>query len=207
MILMHGVEVYRMYLAMKQHFSNPNFDFFQYNGQVKAKETTYQQRNDFWFFETIAKKLSSEEVQDFLLASFIQADDPTKVWIGDIKRTGKDRWLAYQKQRQSMSYLVEQDLSSVVEYLETEKDSFNDLFAALGSHHPPLLKLHIKRRISLDTLVVMDICLGFSKVWDKKLKDPLWESLSLKIKKYKSFLSINTDKYKKIMREKFHELN
>ena len=199
---MHGVEVYRMYLAMKQHFSNPNFDFFQYNGQVKAKESTYQQRNDFWFFETIAKKLSSEEIQDFLLASFIYSDDPSKIWIGDIKRAGKDRWMAYQKQRQSMSYTVEQDLGSVADYMETQGHSFNDLFATLGSH-PPLLKLHVKGDVSLETMIVMDICLKFTPLWDKKLTDPLWESISLKIKKYKPFLSIPSDKYRKIMKDKF----
>ena len=185
---------------MKLHFTKPKYDFFECKGQGKAKEKTYQERNDFWFFETMAKKLSDDEVQDFLLASFIHSDDPSKVWIGDIKRTGKDRWLAYQKQRQSMSYLVKQDLGSVADYMETQGHSFNDLFTPLGSH-PPLLKLHVKGGISLDTMVIMDICLGFSPLWDKRLKDPLWEGLSLKIKKYKPFLSINTDKYKKIMME------
>ena len=199
---MHGIQVYRMYLAMKQHFSNPKFDFFQYNGQVNAKEKTYQERNDFWFFETIAKRLSSEQVQELLLASFIQSDDPTKVWIGDIKRDGKNRWLAHQKQTQSMSYVVEQDLSTMADYMETKGHTFNDLFAPLGTH-PALLKLYIKGDVSLETMVVMDICLGYTKLWDKKMYDPLWEALSLKIKKYKSFLSINSDKYKKMMMEKF----
>lgn len=199
---MHGIQVYRMYLAMKQHFSNPKFDFFQYNGQVNAKEKTYQERNDFWFFETIAKRLSSEQVQELLLASFIQSDDPTKVWIGDIKRDGKNRWLAHQKQTQSMSYVVEQDLSTMADYMETQGHTFNDLFAPLGTH-PALLKLYIKGDVSLETMVVMDICLGYTKLWDKKMYDPLWEALSLKIKKYKSFLSINSDKYKKMMMEKF----
>ena len=199
---MHGIQVYRMYLAMKQHFSNPKFDFFQYNGQVNAKEKTYQERNDFWFFETIAKRLSSEQVQELLLASFIQSDDPTKVWIGDIKRDGKNRWLAHQKQTQSMSYVVEQDLSTMADYMEAKGHTFNDLFAPLGTH-PALLKLYIKGDVSLETMVVMDICLGYTKLWDKKMYDPLWEALSLKIKKYKSFLSINSDKYKKMMMEKF----
>ena len=199
---MHGIQVYRMYLAMKQHFSNPKFDFFQYNGQVNAKEKTYQERNDFWFFETIAKRLSPEQVQELLLASFIQSDDPTKVWIGDIKRDGKNRWLAHQKQTQSMSYVVEQDLSTMADYMEAKGHTFNDLFAPLGTH-PALLKLYIKGDVSLETMVVMDICLGYTKLWDKKMYDPLWEALSLKIKKYKSFLSINSDKYKKMMMEKF----
>ena len=108
--------------------------------------------------------------------------------------------MAYQKQTQSMSYLVEQDLGAVVHYMETERYSFNDLFAPLGSH-PPLLKLHVKGNVSLETMVVMDICLGFGSQWDKKLKDPLWELISLKIKKYKPFMSVNTNKYKKMMKE------
>jgi hypothetical protein len=53
---MHGFDVYRTYLAMKLHFSNDKFDFFQYEGKVNAKEETYQQRNDFYFFETLARK-------------------------------------------------------------------------------------------------------------------------------------------------------
>lgn len=191
-----------MYLAMKQHFSNPKFDFFQYNGQVNAKEKTYQERNDFWFFETVAKKLTTEEVQDFLLASFVQSPDPSKVWIGDIKRTGKDRWLAFQKQAQSLSYIVEQDLSTMAEHMETQRCSLNDLFAPLGTH-PPLLKLYVKGNISLETMVIMDICLGYTKLWDKTMTDPLWESMSLKMKKYKPFLSINTNKYMKMMQETF----
>ena len=186
---------------MKQHFSNPNYDFFQYDGKVNAKEETYQQRNDFYFFETIARKYQKKEIQEFLLASFILSDDPSKVWIGDIKRAGKDRWLAHQKQTQSMSYLVEQDLGTVADYMETQGHSFNDLFAPLGTH-PALLRLHIKGDVSLETLIVMDLCLGFIKDWDKKLIDPLWEKISFKIKKYKPFLSINSTKYRELLKQR-----
>ena len=45
--------------------------------------------------------------------------------------------------------------------------------------------------------------LGFTKQWDKKMTDPLWESISLKIKKYKPFLSVNTSKYKELMKQRF----
>ena len=202
MKIMHGFQVYKMYLAMKLHFTQPKYDFFECNGQGRAKEKTYQERNDFWFFETMAKKLSNDEVQEYLLASFIMSPEPSKVWIGDIKRLGKNRWLAHQKQRQSMSYLVEQDFGAVVHHMEAKGYSFNDLFATLGTH-PPLLKLHVQGIVSIDTLVIMDICLGFSKQWDEVLSDPLWEQISLKIKKYKPFLSINTNKYTEMMKEVF----
>ena len=198
---MTGLDCYRTYLAMKQHFTNPKFDFFQYDGKVKASEKKYQERTDFYFFETMARKLTDQEVKEYLLAGFIASDDPTKVWIGDIKRSGKDWWLAWQKQRQSEHYLVDQDLDRLVQHLEETGDSFVDLFEAVG--HPPLLRQYIQRRISLDTLIIMDMVLGFMKQWDKKYRDPLWETLSFKVRKYRPFLSINKTKYVKLMKEKF----
>ena len=73
-----------MYLAMKLHFTNSNFDYFVSGGKTNAKEQTYQQRNDFYFFETVARKYKKEEIQDLLLASFILSEDPTKVWYAEL---------------------------------------------------------------------------------------------------------------------------
>ena len=199
---MHGFDVYRTYLAMKLHFSSAKFDFFQYDGKVNAKEETYHGRNDFYFFETVARKYNPVEIKEYMLASFVEAENPTKVWIGDIKSTGKDRWLVWAKRQQSLAYLVEQDLDTVVEHLASKGDPFNSLFETVGGH-PTLLKLYIRRAISLETLVVLDMVLGFMIQWDNELRDPLWEQLSFKVKKYKPFLSIPTNKYRKLMRSKF----
>ena len=200
--MIHGFDVYRMYLAMKLHFTNPNFDYFTAGGKTNAKEKTYQQRNDFWFYETLAKKYKKEEIQELLLASFVISEDSTKVWIGDIKQSGKDRWVVWKKSQQSLAYTVEQDLESVASSMGSQGYTFNNLFETMGGH-PPLLRCYIRREISLDTLIILDICLGFGKMWDKRLKDPLWEQLSFKIKKYKPFLAIPSTKYKNILREKF----
>jgi hypothetical protein len=199
---MHGFDVYRTYLAFKQHFSNPKFDFFKYEGKVNAKETTYQQRNDFYFFETIARKYTDQEIQEFMLASFVASETPQKVWIGDIKRSGKTNWLVWTKLHQSLTYVVKQDLNRVAEHLASTLDTFNSLFETMGGH-PPILKLYIRRIISLETIIILDMCLGFMVQWDKTLKDPLWEQLSFKIKKYKPFLSIPTQKYKSLLKDTF----
>jgi len=124
------------------------------------------------------------------------------VWIGDIKRSGKDNWLVWTKLHQSLAYVVKQDLNRVAEHLASTSDTFNNLFETLGGH-PPLLKLYIRRDISLETLIILDMVLGFMKQWDSDLHDPLWEQLSFKIKKYKPFLSIPTIKYRKFIKEAF----
>ena len=201
-MIVHGCDVYRTYLAFKQHFSNPNFDFFQYDGKVKAKEETYQQRSDFWFFETLAKKLTDQEVKEYMLASFVSSENPSKVWIGDIKRNGKDHWMVWQKQQSGLTYTFEQDCQRLVDFMEEKQCSFNTLFETVGGH-PTSLKLYFKRQVSLESLIILDMVLGFVVHWDKGLKDPLWENLSFKIKKYKPFLSINTMKYRQIVKSAF----
>ena len=200
---LHGFDVYKMYLGMKLHFTKDQYDFFVYDGKVSAKEETYQQRNDFYFFETLARKLTREEAMEYLLASFICANDSSKVWIGNIKRSGKDTWMKWAKMNQSMSYNFDQECNKLVDYLLTHDITFNDLFSTKRGH-PPLLKLLIKEEISLETFIIFDMVLKFREEWDTKLKDPLWELLSFKIKKYKPFMSIPVSKYKKVLKDKFY---
>ena len=199
---MQGFDVYKTYLAMKLHFSLPKYDYFQCEGKGKAKESTYHDRKDFYFFETLARKYSDQEIKEFMLASFVASETPSKVWIGDIKASGKDKWLVWAKLQESLTYVVKQDLDGLVEYLATKGVTFNSLFETMGGH-PPLLKLYVQRHIHLETLIILDMALGFMLYWDKEMRDPLWEMLSFKIKKYKPFLSINTTKYKLMMRDKF----
>ena len=198
----HGFDVYRTFLAMKQHFSNPKYDFFMYDGKVNAKESTYQARNDFYFFESLAKKLTPIEVKEYLLSNFVYADDPSKVWIGNIKRTGKDKWIAWQKQNQNHRYNFQQDLNTIVSLMDSRKLSFNDIFSCEGGH-PWLLRLYIKKEINLESLIILDMVLKFMLVWDKTMDDPLWSALSLKIKKYKPFMSIPVKDYKDLMKSTF----
>ena len=59
--------------------------------------------------------------------------------------------------------------------------------------------------ISLETFVIFDIIFSFSDKFDEKLFDPVWETVSLKIRKYKPFLNINLFNFKKILREIVNE--
>ncbi len=50
-------------------------------------------------------------------------------------------------------------------------------------------------------MVVLDKILGYKNNFDKKMDDPIWEIVSLKIKKYSPFLNIDIFMYKKILKE------
>jgi hypothetical protein len=50
-------------------------------------------------------------------------------------------------------------------------------------------------------MVILDMILGYVKQFDKKLTDPVWETVSLRIQKYQPFLNIDVAKYKEILKE------
>ena len=49
--------------------------------------------------------------------------------------------------------------------------------------------------------IFYDRIFSFRKKFDKKLKDPVWETVSLKLQKYSPFLNIDVFKFKKILRD------
>ena len=66
-------------------------------------------------------------------------------------------------------------------------------------------KKYLGGEISLETLTILEKIFSFVKDFDKKLDDPVWESVSLKIKKYIPFININVFQYKTILRKIVHE--
>jgi hypothetical protein len=50
-------------------------------------------------------------------------------------------------------------------------------------------------------MVIYERVFSFVKNFDKKLLDPVWEIVSLKIKKYLPFIHIDVFSYKRILRE------
>jgi len=70
-----------------------------------------------------------------------------------------------------------------------------------GTGHPPILKSYLSGDISLETLVICDRILGYRKDFDTRLKDPVWETVSLRIKKYSPFLNIEVLHYRKLLKQ------
>ena len=50
-------------------------------------------------------------------------------------------------------------------------------------------------------MVICDKIFLYGNDFDKKLKDPVWETVSRRIKKYSPFLHIDVSHYKKILKD------
>ena len=188
-------ETYQTYLSMKNHFTNRKYDFFTYGGKSRATMTSFNKRKDKYWFEKTSRKYSDQEITDFLLANFVTADTPQNLWIGEIINSGEKTYADWMKRQQSLTYLFKEQSTELLSEKKLE-EVFN-----CSKGHPIVLKKYLGGEISLETLTILEKIFSFVKNFDTKLQDPVWESVSLKIRKYLPFLNINVFNYKKILRD------
>ena len=188
-------ETYKTYLAMKQHFTKDKYDYHKYCGRSRATLSAFHKRKDRYFFEKMSRSHPDKEIEDYFVANFVSCKDPETLWIGEIIREGDSNFRQWQKKVQSLSYVFKEDATSLF-----DEQRVDDVFDC-SSGHPPILKSYLGGFTSLETLVICDRILGYVKNFDKKLKDPVWETVSRRIKKYTPFLNINVHRYKKVLKE------
>ena len=193
---MTGFEVYKMYLALKLHFTSDSYDYFQYGGNAKASQTSFDQRKDKFFFVKLSRKFKDFELREFFVANFIAED---KVYPATLVREGAKNYADYIKRKESLSYRFKEDC----EVLYDMCDNFDDLFN-VTSVHPPLIKAQLGGKISIETLTIFNKIFQYVPQFDKQIKEEIvWKPLRNKVVKYDPFLHIDLGKYKKIVKAQY----
>jgi hypothetical protein len=187
-------DAYREYLALKNHFTKDSYDYFKYNKKVRATVQSFYKRKDRFWFEKLARQKSEQEVVEFFVANFASCPDPETLWIGEMIKEGEERYQTWQRKVQSLSYVFKEESQSLF-----EENKFDDVFNCTKGH-PPLLKKFLSGKVSLETMVLYDKIFDYSKNFNKKLQDPVWETVSRRIKKYNPFLNIDVFKFRKILK-------
>lgn len=193
---MSPYEVYVAFLCIKQHFNKPSYDVFKYNWKTRSSIGTYNKRTDRYFFERLSRKKSEAEIKDFFVSNFAYAENPKGVYIPDLVKDGDEVYDRWRKYNQSLSYNFKTEIEIFFSH-----QNLNNFMSCKDGQHSLLIKKYLQKAISLETLVIVNNIFDYVKIYDCNLLDPMWENLSLKIKKYSPFLSINKNKYIKIMKE------
>ena len=184
-------ECYVDYLALKRHFTTDSYDYFKYNGKVSAKRDSFDKRKDQFFFEKLSRH---RDPHGLILANLIKSND---VWVRElVSDKAQQNYNEWMKKTQSISRLLESELSCL-------NDDFDVNFRVVQTH-PPLLKLYLSDRISLETLVILTTLTGCLGHWDKSMtNDVLWSEVKKKIAKTKPFIHYDLEKVKKICLDRF----
>ena len=189
-------DCYKKFLAIKNHFTKEKYDYHKYCGSSRASLSSFYKRKDRYFFEKLSRQKNDKEIEEFFVANFASCNDPQTLYIVELMREGDKVHQQWQKKIQSLSYSFKNEIEEVF----SDKD-FDSMFSQDSSYHPPVLKAHLQGKLSLETMLILNKILGYKSRFDKKIDDPVWKLVSLKISKYDKFLNIDVFRYRKILKE------
>lgn len=194
---MDAFEAYKVYIALKNHFTSKTYDYFKYNGRTKVGHRSFDKRPDKYFFHKLAKR---KDVVNYLVANFVYNDNATG-WVGNLLNNEESDklYLKLVKTRESLSYLFKNDLEKL-------KVNFDENFVVTDGQHPWLLKLYLRHEISIETMIILDDLVGYMRKWNRRIDDGiLWPQVYLKCKKFRPFFQYDRDKMKQLVLDKFSE--
>jgi hypothetical protein len=181
---MEPIDVYLMYCAMKAHFSKNDYDFFTYKGKSRVPRNSFYKRKDRGFFVKLSRKYSEEDLKNYLVANFVI---DRRGYIANFNDENYEQW----KEKRSNFYnIFTKEIRPLVK-------NFNPLFEVKNSEHPILLKEYLGKRVSLETLIILDDLVNFSKTWNNHMaEDYIWFDLKKLMNNYKRFLTIDKNQYR-----------
>jgi len=186
-------ESYKLFNAIKMHFTTNSYDYFKYHGKIKADEISFESRKDKYMFYKLSKH---EDPLMFLVANFAEGK---KLWVGDLFDTDKQMtYNEFLRRKQSLTYIFETDIDNLLE------DFDKNFEVPLDGDYPHLLKLLTRKKITKETFIIINDCVRFFGSWNKRIVDPvLWPQIALNCKKLYPFLEYDKDKYCGSLRKKF----
>ena len=196
---MDEFSVYKMYIALKLHFTTDNYDVIAQKGKVRASRQAFAKRKDLYSIKKVSKTYSDEEVANFLIANFTSGDR----WGGLFDSEASERYQEWKKRTESLTYIFTNDLEILMLELEKENISIEDAFKITKSQHPYIIKAFLRKTITLETLVILEKIFPFVGYFDKNIGDDvMWPDISRLIRKYKPFLRFDKEKYNGIFRNR-----
>jgi len=189
-------EVYQKYLSLKQHFNKKDYDYFKFQGRVRANESSFEKRKDKHHFIRLSKIYKDEELTKFFVSNFVVSKD---LWVGNATSAeGRQNYIAWKAKIQSLPYVFENELEEMFD----ENETFNDIFNVEDGQHPPIVRHVFGEEISLETFIVLDSILNFSSKFNEKIEETvIWPELYSMVNNYAPFVVVNKQKYVDILKK------
>lgn len=192
---MDAFDAYKVYTALKNHFVLDTYDYFKYNKKINLSYDSFLKRKDKIFFAKLGNK-KDNYLEDFLVANFLH--DP-KIWVGELlSEECETKYNEWRKRQESLGYIFKNEMSFIEGW---DADELNVWFGVNKGEHPKIIQMYLRKEISLETLVILDSILSFTKRYDKEITDPIYKEVSKLCNKYQPFLKSDKQRAKKSLRE------
>jgi hypothetical protein len=95
----------------------------------------------------------------------------------------------------------------MLDRMTANKMQFDDIFTSKDGQHPPIVKMILSKKISVETFVILEDILSFANRLDKQISETvLWPKLHDRMERYRPFMKFNNTKYKMTLKNKLKDI-
>lgn len=187
---MDGYKAWKFYMAVKLHFTTSKYNVFNNRGHVKGARDTFYARNDRFIFERLARKFPTErDLIQYFVANFAYGN-PEVVYEPSVGETNLVTW---NKRKQSISQVFENDLHTILLHLEKEGLTEKQLYERTGGDVPELFKLYVGGYVTVETMVILNSITDYLSAMKLQL-NLLWSEECRIIEKCSGFIKFDKDR-------------
>jgi hypothetical protein len=152
---MDGYTTWKLHRAISFHLTTQKYDIFEYKGRTKnSTQDIYERKNDKRFFEVIGNTFDRpNDAVQFFVANILYTGHAD---VHDIA-TGWENYTLWRKRKDALTKFLSDD----IERLNLPND-------ILDGNPPRLLKELLSGRVMVETAVVLNRYIPFSKQWLEK---------------------------------------
>ena len=181
---------YVKFLALKKHFTTDGYDYFKYNGKVRANFDTFMSRNDAYSFAKLSKK---DDPQGLILSNLLINKN---IWVRDLLDSeGEARYTNWRKRIESLGYIFKSELAHL-------NDEYKRNFISIDGQHPLVMTLLLQKKISLETFTILSHQANIFSYWSEKVVDKhVSFDIINKSRKYKPFLDFEPKRFQELIKK------
>jgi len=182
-----GFKVWKLYMAVKLHFTTNSYNVFNNRGHVKGARDTFYARNDRFIFEKLARKFPTErDIIQYFVANFAYGNQE----VVYEPSTGDSNLITWNKRKQSISQVFESDLHTILLHLEKNGMTEKHLYEG---NPPELFKWYLGGYITVETMVILNSFADYLTTLKLQL-NLLWAEECRIIDKCKGFVKFDKDR-------------
>jgi hypothetical protein len=192
---MTGYEAYKLYLALKLHFTTEDYDVIETQGRLlNVSKTSFERRTDYKLFEKLARKfISKSDLIQFIIANFVYGNKNVIY-----SQESYDNLITWKKRKESITWQFSNDLDEIL----NKNDNFED-FINPKSGMPKLFNYYLGGNITFESMVILQNLTNYLSKWESMII--LWHDHFLMIRKARPFVKYNVAKINNVY-QKFLDL-
>lgn len=188
---LNELDTYRMYLAIKQHFTNDKYDFFEYKGNVKnCTPKSLISKNYYQVICKLSRTYDAKALRDYFVSNMLVFDGK---YIFDVDSEGNRVYNDYLRRRDSRTYMFKQDIDRVCHELEKRhlSDFWESIKVESDTTHPLLFRMFVGSYICPETMALLQKINPYIGYWDSNISDELlYPQVSKQLRKYEPFVMV-----------------